>query len=64
MVPAEGADGIDNPVHFPQGHSVQRLIQFCNARSISKEYSSIRRNESKEQNSSVIPAYYSQIPKY
>lgn len=26
MIPAEGADGIDNPVHFPQGHTVQSLI--------------------------------------
>ena len=26
MIPAEGADGIDNPVHLPQGDSVQQFI--------------------------------------
>ena len=32
MIPAEGADGIDNPVHFPQGHSVQQAVQLTEIR--------------------------------
>ena len=45
-------------------HKVTLTIKYTNACSISWEYSSIRRNESKEQNSSVIPANISQISKY
>ena len=32
MIPAEGADGIDNPVHFPQRHSVQQAVQLTEIR--------------------------------
>ena len=32
MIPAEGADRIDNPVHFPQGHPVQQAVQFTKIR--------------------------------
>ena len=32
MIPAEGADRIDNPVHFPQGYPVQQAVQFTKIR--------------------------------
>ena len=32
MIPAEGAYRVDNPVHFPQGHSVQQAVQLTEIR--------------------------------
>ena len=32
MIPAEGTDRIDNPIHFLHGHSVQQSIQLTEIR--------------------------------
>ena len=28
MLPAEGTDGIDDPIHLPEGHTVHSLVQI------------------------------------
>ena len=32
MIPAEGADGVDDPVHLAQLHAVHPLVQFVEVR--------------------------------